>query len=438
MRQIDVAGKEPDIRAMDATMTPGDAAQRNALRSMKRNATLLLGASLTTLVAAKIFQPQYPALAYVAAFAEAATIGGLADWYAVVALFRRPLGLPIPHTAILPANQARIADSLGDFIESNFLKQEAVRQKLADTDFAALIVDWLADEQRAGALAGFAIRMLPGMLDAAENSRAKAFIAEQLQDAARRANVAPVLANLIEGLADQKRHQQFLDISLNMLGRLLLEPKSVELVLTKIREELPSVLRTLGADGFLLRKILMAAAGFIEEVKHTPDHALRSEVDRLVRKLIWRLRTSQDMQADVNRLKNGLIDRPETADLMSLAWDALRRTITGDIARADSALRRHLTDILVASARRLADDPALRAEINAGMVVALATFIERQKPAVSHFISMQVKAWDMERMTDLVEQKIGRDLQYIRFNGTLIGGLIGLVLYVVMHAFGLR
>jgi uncharacterized membrane-anchored protein YjiN (DUF445 family) len=423
---------------MTEARSTAEAAQRASLRRMQRGATLLLGASLATLVAAKAFEPRYPGLAWVAAFAEAATIGGLADWYAVVALFRRPMGLPIPHTAILPANQARIADSLGEFIESNFLEADTVARKLGETDFAALMVDWLSDEARAGMLAGFAIRMLPGMLDAAEHSRTKGFLAEQLVEAARRVNIGPVLANLLEGLADQGKHQQALDYTLNILGRLLLEPKSVELVLTKIREELPSVLRALGADGFLLRKILMAAAGFIEEIKHTPDHPMRGEVDRLIRKLVWRLRTSRDMQGEVNRFKDGLIARPETAELLQVAWASLRRTIETDIASPDPALRRHLTGILVASARRLGEDGALKAEINAGMVVALSAFIERQKHAVSHFISAQVKAWDMERMTDLVEQKIGRDLQYIRFNGTLIGGLIGLALYAVMHAFGLR
>ena len=422
---------------MPKSISPADS-QRSALRRMQLMATGLLGLSLTTLIVAKFLEPRWPALAYLAAFAEAATIGGLADWYAVVALFRRPLGLPIPHTAILPASQERVAESLGEFIESNFLKEETVRRKLSEVDFAGLIVDWLTDEKRARSLAGYATRMLPQMLAAADASRAKSFVAARLREAAGRLNVAPFAANLLEGLTDSGRHQQFLDELLDSLGRLLLQPKSIELVLQKIREELPTLLRTLGADGYLLRKILISAIGLVEEVKQTPDHVLRREVDQLMKKLIWRLRTSEDFRARVETFKATLLERPETGELMEAAWDALRRYVEQEIGRDDSAIRQHLTDILVASARHLGADVELRSDVNAGMVVALAAFIERQKSGVSRFISAQVKSWDMAHMTDLVETKIGRDLQYIRFNGTLIGGLIGLTLYAVMHAFGLR
>lgn len=412
--------------------------QRAALRRMQFMATALLGLSLATLVLAKGLEPRWPALAYLAAFAEAATIGGLADWYAVVALFRRPLGLPIPHTAILPANQERVAESLGEFIESNFLKEETVRRKLNEVDFAGLIVDWLADEKRAASLAGYATRMLPQMLAAADASHAKAFVAARMREAAGRVNIAPFAANLLEGLTDSGRHQQFLDELLESLRQLLLQPKSVELVLQKIREELPTLLRTLGADGFLLRKILISVVGLIEEVRQTPDHMLRREVDRLMKKLVWRLRTSEDFRARIEAFKTSLLDRPETAELVEAAWDGLRQYIEQEIRRDDSVIRQHLTEILVASARHLGADADLRADVNAGMVTALAAFIERQKSGVSRFISAQVKGWDMAHMTELVETKIGRDLQYIRFNGTLIGGLIGLTLYAVMHAFGLR
>lgn len=405
---------------------------------MQAGATALLGASLTTLVAAKALQPRYPALAYVAAFAEAATIGGLADWYAVVALFRRPLGLPIPHTAILPSNQDRVAESLGSFIEANFLAEEQVRAKLSETDFSGLVVNWLADEKRAGVLAGFAVRMLPHALNSADTARLRAFVASRALEAAERVNIAPFIANLIEGLLDGQRHQHFLDELLDVLSRLLLEPKSVETVLIKIREELPSLLRTLGADGFLLRKIISSAAGLIEEVKQDPDHALRIEVDRLIRNLIDRLRRSPEFQEKIDTFKNTLLERPETAEFFAIGWESVKTYITTDAESGHSVLRRHLTTILTSAARALGEDPDLRAELNAGMVTALTAFIAEHKQGISTYISTQVKAWDMDHMTLLVETKIGRDLQYIRFNGTLIGGLIGLVLYTVLHAFGIQ
>lgn len=421
-----------------AALSPADQAQLRSLRRMQAGATALLGASLATLVAAKVFEPRYPFLGYVAAFAEAATIGGLADWYAVVALFRRPLGLPIPHTAILPSNQGRVADSLGDFIESNFLADAPVRQKLSETDFAQMIVDWLADEKRAGALAGFAVRMLPQALNSADSTRLRAFVAEQVLESAEKLNIAPFIANLLEGLSESGHHQQFLDELLEVLGKLLLEPKSVEMILAKIREELPALLRSLGADGFLLRRIIMSAAVLIEEVKEDPNHALRGEVDRLVSNLITRLRNSEEFQEKVAGFKAAVLARPETSELFAIGWESLRSFVEEDAGSDNSVLRRHATEMLAASARALGEDVELRAELNTGMVVALATFIAEQRQGISRYISAQVKSWDMDHMTLLVETKIGRDLQYIRFNGTLIGGLIGLVLYTVLHASGLR
>ena len=419
-------------------MKQSDAEQLADLRRVQFLATTLLGGCLTTLVAAKWFEPRYPGLAYVAAFAEAATIGGFADWYAVVALFRRPLGLPIPHTAILPANQERVADSLGDFIETNFLAEEPVRKKLEETDFAALVIDWLTDETRASALAGFAVRLLPQAMNAADSSRLKAFMAARMQEAVSKVNVAPWAANLLGGLTEGRRHQKFLDQLLDVLGRLLLEPRSVETILEKIREELPSVLRTLGADGFLLRKIVGSAAALIAEVKASPDHPLRGEVDRLVQNFVTKLRTSRVYQRKIDEFKNTLLARPETAELFQIAWDSLKTFIERDVASEHSALQQQVAGILVSAARQLGEDATMRAELNAGMVTVLVAFIGKQKSAISKFVSGQVKSWDMEHMTTIVETKIGRDLQYIRFNGTLIGGLIGLVLYIVLHGLGLR
>lgn len=408
------------------------------LKRLRALATALLALCLVTLVAAKTFEPAYPWLVYVAAFAEAATIGGLADWYAVVALFRKPLGLPIPHTAILPSSQNRVADSLGEFIKTHFLADEPVRRKLQDTDFAGMITAWLADERRASLLAGFIVRMLPHTLQSADTSRLKAFVGAQVVAAAERINISPWLASLLEGLYEGGRHQKFFDELMTVLGQLLLRPRSIEFVLEKIRDELPSVLKSLGADGFLLRKILGAGAGLIDEVLNDPNHALRGEVDTLIKRLIWRFRTSRDFQERVEAFKASLIARPESHELFQVALDSLVRYLEQDATDPESTLARQLTAMLAAAARQLGEDAGMRAELNAGMVVALSTFISSQKDGVSAFVSTQVKSWDIAHMTTIVETNIGPDLQYIRFNGTLIGGLIGLLLYLVLHAFGLR
>src|SRR5690606_6070840 len=194
------------------------AAKLAALRRTKFLATAALVACVALFLLARGFQHQVPALAYAAAFFEAAAIGGIADWYAVVALFRRPLGLPIPHTAIIPRNQERIADNLGRFIEANFLSPEPVKARLREIDFAALVADWLADPRRAQGLSGYVARMTPQMLAAVEGSGLSAFVTQKAGEQLDRIRLAPLAANLLSTLTEDGRHQRLLDHLLGLFG----------------------------------------------------------------------------------------------------------------------------------------------------------------------------------------------------------------------------
>src|SRR4051795_3389538 len=217
--RLPLAGEE-EVRLPKSLMSPttkfsfdapGDGARAAELRRVKAVATLVLAGTLVLFVTAKLLLPLHPVFGFVAAFAEAATIGGLADWYAVVALFKRPLGLPIPHTAIIPENQDRIADNLGRFIEVNFLAPEPVRAKLAEVDFAALVADWLADPGRAGGLSGFVGRLVPQAVSAIEGSGLRDFIPQRVLDQVGTVRVAPLAAELLTAFTDDRRHQKLFD-----------------------------------------------------------------------------------------------------------------------------------------------------------------------------------------------------------------------------------
>jgi uncharacterized membrane-anchored protein YjiN (DUF445 family) len=402
-----------------------------ALRRIKFTATALLAFCALLFLLARTFEPRFQALAWVAAFAEAAMIGGLADWYAVVALFRRPLGLPIPHTAIIPENQERIAESLATFVEVNFLAPGPVAQKLREVDFAAMAADWLAGPRRAGALARFIIKLLPEAMSAAQSSGLKAFVADQTREAIKGFDVGPWAAAIMATLVEGRRYRTILDGLLAALGRVLLEPRSVEAIKEKIHAELPRLLNMLGVDTLLLGKILGSASSLIEEMQADPEHPLRLEIDTLFAHSVEDFRTSHEYQSWLNNLKNSLLSRPETAELFQIAWDGLDKFIEADADKKDSQLRARLTELLMSVASKLREDEILRDEINTGMVTVLARFIDTQKKAISLFVSGQVKSWDIAHMTSIIETNVGRDLQYIRFNGTLIGGLIGVALYAV-------
>ena len=404
-------------------------AKLSALRRTKFLATAALCLCVAVFAAARSLQPRWPWLGFVAAFAEAATIGGLADWYAVVALFKRPLGLPIPHTAIIPANQTRIADNLGRFIEVNFLAPEPVREKLAEVDFAALVADWLADPDRAGGLSGFVGKLVPQTVSAIEGSGLRDFIAERMLEQLGKVRVAPLAAELLTAFTDDRRHQKLFDGLIGALGKFLNDEAALEAMREKIREELPSLFNLFRADAYLLKKIVASAGTLFDEVLADANHPLRHEFDRFVIGFIEQLRDSPEYASRAEALKRDLLGRPELRRFTDTMWKSLRDFLDQDALSEDSAIRRHLTSLFVDVGRQLADDPKIRADMNGGFVVALSSFVESQKSGVSAFIAEQVKRWDLAQLTRLIEINIGRDLQYIRFNGMLIGGLAGLALH---------
>lgn len=406
-----------------------------ALRRTKFVAAAALALCVVVFAVSKSFEGSYPWLAFLAAFAEAATIGGLADWYAVVALFKRPLGLPIPHTAIIPENQTRIADNLGRFIEVNFLAPGPVREKLNEVDFASLVADWLSDAERAAGLSRFVVRLVPQTLGAIEQSGLRGFVTQRMLEQMEKVQVAPLAAELLEAFTEDRRHQKLFDEFTRVIGRFLNDEQALAAMREKIREELPSLFNLFRADAYLLKKIVASAGSLLEEVRADPDHPMREEFDRFVAKFIERLRQSKEYARRAERLKRGFLARPEIRDLAHDMWDSLRRFIEQDAVAENSMIRQHLTGMFIEVGRHLAGDPQIRADMNQGFVVALASFVESQKSGVSKFIADQVKRWDLAQLTRLIEMNIGRDLQYIRFNGMIIGGLAGLALYTMERLF---
>jgi uncharacterized membrane-anchored protein YjiN (DUF445 family) len=411
------------------SFAPGDAVRAAELRRVKALATLVLAATLALFVIAKALLPLHPGFGFVAAFAEAATIGGLADWYAVVALFRRPLGLPIPHTAIIQSNQHRIADKLGEFIEEHFLEAAPVEARLRQIDFGSFIADWLRDRKRSADLARFVLRLLPEAVAATETSGLMTFITRRITTQLLAVDLAPLAAGTLRAFIREGRHQGLLDDILGALHQSLTQAETMALIREKIRKELPTLLKLYRADKFLVNKIVASATSFFEEVRSDPNHPFRAEFDRMLLSFVDRLGSDPAYAERVDGLKRDLLARPELGDLARNIWSNARSFIERSASGESQVLQHHLTRMFVEAGEALAGDNELRGEINQGLVTVFKSFIADQKSGVSSFIADQVKAWDMGQLISLIEINIGRDLQYIRFNGSLIGGLAGLALY---------
>src|SRR3979411_2383518 len=411
--------------------TPGDAARAAELRRVKALATLVLAGTLGVFVSAQAVLHGHQGVGFVAAFAEAATIGGLADWYAVVALFRRPLGLPIPHTAIIQSNQHRIADKLGEFIEVHFLEAAPVDAQRRQIGFGSFIADWLRDRKRSADLARFTPRLLPEAVTATETSGLMTFIARRITTQLQSIDLAPLAAGTLRAFVREGRHQGLLDDILRGVHESLTKPETMAMIRAKIRDELPTLLKLYRTDKFLVKKIVASATAFFEEVRSDPKHPFRGEFDRMVLSFVDRLGSDRSYADRIDGLKRDLLARPELGDLARTIWSNTRSLIERSASGETQVLQHHLARMFMEAGEALAADPELRAEINQGLVAVLRSFIADQKSRVSSFISDQVKAWDMGQLISLIEINIGKDLQYIRFNGSLIGGLAGLTLYTV-------
>src|SRR6202521_1014622 len=363
--------------------SPGDAARAAELRRVKALATLVLAGTLALFVTAKALLHVHPAFGFVAAFAEAATIGGLADWYAVVALFRRPLGLPIPHTAIIQSNQHRIADKLGEFIEVHFLEAAPVEAKLRQIDFGSFIADWLRDRKRSADLARFALRLLPEAVTATESSGLMTFITRRITTQLQSIDLAPLAAGTLRAFVKEGRHQGLLDDILRVVHESLTQPETMAMVREKIRGELPTLLKLYRADKYLVNKIVASATAFFEEVRNDPKHPFRGEFDRMVLSFVDRLGSDQTYVDRIAGLKRDLLARPELGDLARHIWSNTRLFIERSASGETQVLQHYLARMFTEAGEALAGDSELRSEINNGLVAVLGSFIADQKSGVS-------------------------------------------------------
>tara|TARA_R110002111_G_scaffold112014_7_gene171753 strand:+ start:541 stop:1806 length:1266 start_codon:yes stop_codon:yes gene_type:complete len=400
-----------------------------ALRRIKMLATLVLLGCFIMLIVTKLLEAQYPSLAIVAAFAEAATIGGIADWYAVVAIFKRPLNLPFPHTAIIPSNQHRIAENLGGFIENNFLAREPVEQKLREIDFAGEMSSWLASPARADSLSRFIVRFIPQLLETIDEKGLVRFASERVTAQLARTDIAPLVGDVMTSFTKEGRHQRLLDEVITAMHRFLNNSDTLDVIRGKVQGELPLLFNILRGDKLVLNRLVHAATELLDEIKEDKEHPLRAEFETFIKQYVQRTKRTKTFAKRVEALKQQLLARKELAEAAESIWANLRLYVLKDIEAEESVLIARMTDMFVDVGTKLESEPDLRRDINEGMVTVLTNLVDEQRGNISAYVAEQVKGWDIQQLLTLIEVNVGRDLQYIRFNGMIIGGFVGVLLY---------
>ncbi|MBX6331005.1 MAG: DUF445 domain-containing protein [Gemmatimonadaceae bacterium] len=407
---------------------PDDAVKQAQLDSMKRRATGLLVAATVVFAVARALEGRYPWLGYIRATAEAAMVGGLADWFAVTALFRHPLGLPIPHTAIVASRKDRIGRSLGNFVQNNFLTREVVMRKLADKRVAARAARWLADPAHARMIARAVATGLARTAEALPDDDATRLIGDSLAARLRATRVAPLLGNVLALMTSDSRHQELLDDALRLVGQAVDENR--ELIRLKVAEESPWWLPDV-VDERIYHKIIGAIENLLREVRADPAHPLRAKFDLALARFIDNLKHSPEMIQRAEALKEQVLDEPLIAELSASIWQSARGGLVRYAARDDSAAPGALERGLVSFAEALAENEPMLAEIDDFLLNLAVGIIEEHRHEVGELIAHTVAAWDPEATSQRIELAIGRDLQFIRINGTIVGGLAGLAIYVI-------
>ncbi|MBL0939530.1 MAG: DUF445 domain-containing protein [Gemmatimonadaceae bacterium] len=416
-------------------ITPDDEVRRVRLIQMKRVATAMLVVVAIVFIVSRMFESQYPWLGYVRAFAEAAMVGGIADWFAVTALFRHPLGLPIPHTAIVPARKDRIGTALGNFVQRNFLTREVVQDKLAAMKLGERAAQWLSRPENSRKLASAAAHGLAGAVNVMRDEDVQAMVDRGIVSRLRSMQAAPLVAKAFELLTAGGRHQALLDDAMRLAARFLEENE--ELIRERIRKESPWWVPGAVEDR-LGDKIVSGVEKTLVAVAADPEHPLRRRYDEAVDRFVANLRDNPETMARAEQIKLDVLNHPGVADFSREVWTDVKGRLStyagrlaDDAEREPDQIERWLTGL----GQKVLEDPILAEKVN-GWIVELVTYsVEQAREEVARLIASTVAAWDANATSRKIELQIGRDLQFIRINGTLVGGLVGVLLHVAAQLF---
>jgi uncharacterized membrane-anchored protein YjiN (DUF445 family) len=409
---------------MNTTIDQENISKQKALNKMKNNALALLGVAVLLFIAAIYFK-----IPILQAFSEAAMVGGIADWFAVVALFRHPLGIPIWHTAIIPTKKNEIGENLGNFVSEEFLNREKLEIKLEEFNFATKASDWLSQEENANKIASsIALNIIPGILKTIKDEDIKRFIQVQFKEKLEAINFGDWVALALEPLQNSQVKDQLLTNLLGVMSEELANNK--DLIRKKVKESTPFLSFGL-ADKSISEGVFNGLAEFLNEAKN-PASAVRIKIDEYVYDFLDKVKNSEEMRIKINNLILGFAGKKEVQDYINGIWDEIKLSISNDIEKGDqSSIKNNIASLIQGFGSGIQEDPLMIDKINNFIKNDLLSVLLNNKKVIGDLISSTVKSWDGKEVSEKLELEIGKDLQYIRINGTLVGGMIGLIIYGV-------
>ncbi|MDF2508507.1 MAG: hypothetical protein K0Q52_2366 [Microbacterium sp.] len=371
-------------------LSPADQERLRALRRMKAVALGALVFMAVVFVFAFAFQQRFDWLAYVRAAAEGGMVGALADWFAVTALFRRPLGLPIPHTAIIPSRKDEIGRSLGEFVETNFLAGDVVRTKLSSTRIAFRAGEWLREAPHAERVGAEGATIATAVLNALSDDDVRDLITDLAREHLVAPEWGPPAGAWLEKIVEAEAHHGAVDLAVDSIGRWL--------------------------------------------EANAESHPARIAIDGYLGRLADNLQNDPATRAKLENAKASLFDSPRVGALAAEAWNTAKNGLLAALADPESGLRRRAVQALQEVGERLTTDAALQTRVDTWVSDAAVFLVDRYRHDIASIITDTVERWDPAETTEKIELMVGRDLQYIRLNGTFVGALAGLVIFSIAHA----
>ncbi|MFS0913312.1 DUF445 domain-containing protein [Microbacterium sp. 179-I 3D2 NHS] len=419
----------PGTRMMQ--LSPADQVRLRALRRMKAVALGALVFMALAFVVAFAFQERIGWLAYVRAAAEGGMVGALADWFAVTALFRRPLGLPIPHTAIIPNRKDEIGRTLGEFVETNFLAADVVRTKLSSTAIALRAGEWLRAEEHAERVGAEGATIAAAVLNALSDDDVRDLIADLAREHLVEPEWGPPAGVWLAKIVEADAHHGAVDLAVDTIGRWL--DANAESFTGLVSRRLPSWVPRL-AHRFVDDTVYNEAVKFVRAVQADPRHPARLAIDGYLSRLADNLQNDPATRQKLESAKASLFDSPRVGALAAEAWDTAKNGLLTALADEHSGLRRRAVRALQEVGERLTTDAALQQRVDTWVSDAAVFLVDRYRHDIASIITDTVERWDPAETTEKIELMVGRDLQYIRLNGTFVGALAGLAIFTLAHA----
>ncbi|MEZ5960578.1 MAG: DUF445 domain-containing protein [Hyphomonadaceae bacterium] len=366
---------------------------------------------------------------YARAFAEAALVGGLADWFAVTAIFRHPLGLPIPHTAVIPRSKERIANALGEFVAVNFLAPDVISLRLRDQDLATSLGRQLADPITARRVADGIMDALPAISDLLDDEIVSDFMRRQISDFSRDERLSAAVGRGLQLLTEHGRHQPVLDAALNEGWRALEANEAA--IRAQVRARTSWVWRLISLDARASDALISAIEDTLRQIADAPDHPARKRITELLQKFSEDLQTSPHLRLQIENMVGDILAHPAVATYFADVWRALKVALHSGAEAPQSSARLALAEGIEGFGAALLDDAAVLETLNRRLRALLTEISGRHGGDVGALISETIRTWDTQTVVEKLEQNVGPDLQYIRINGTVIGGLVGLAIHQV-------